>query len=168
MINKIISGGQTGVDRAAHDAAIFNGLDIAGWCPKGRIDENGIIPDKYSCLTEVAGSFASEAQNYNFRTMRNIEDSDGTLVLVPAWPLPETIKDGTILTLQHARSCNKPLLILVLNQSTAKNHASLTEWLYRNSIKALNIAGPRESSQPGIYDLSFNFLQFALSSNYYL
>lgn len=156
------------MDRAALDAAICNGLDIAGWCPKGRIDENGIIPDKYAVLTEATGIFASESENYNFRTRRNIEDSDGTLVLVPALPLPQTIKDGTILTLQHARFCKKPLLILALNQPVVKNYTSLTEWLRHNGIKALNIAGPRESSEPGIYHLSLNFLKFALSSDEYV
>src|SRR5262245_15492232 len=104
MLEKIVSGGQTGVDRAALDVAIELNIEYAGWCPKGRLDENGRIPSKYKNLTEIDGAFTNEKENYDTRTKKNIQDSDGTLVLVPSLPLPEGIKDGTLLTISAVSS----------------------------------------------------------------
>jgi hypothetical protein len=98
MLQKIISGAQTGVDRAALDAAISLDIEYSGWCPKGRLDETGKIPEKYSNIKEISGEFENDQQNYNARTRKNIEDSDATLVIAPEIPLLKEIKDGTLLT----------------------------------------------------------------------
>lgn len=107
-IIRIISGGQTGVDRAALDAAIELKLPISGWCPKGRIAElNSTIPSKYP-LQEANSS------DYSERTMLNIQSSDGTLILVPNMPI--NVTDGTILTIDYAKNNNKPHLIIDLSK----------------------------------------------------
>ena len=150
MIEEIISGGQTGADRAALDTAIKLNIPHVGWCPKGRLAELGTtIPKKYS-LKETATSKFSE------RTELNIQDSDGTLILVPELPLPITINDGTKLTEQKAKEKNKPLLIVDLSKN--EDIDLIVNWIKINDIKVLNIAGPRESLSPGIYQRSLKFL----------
>ena len=84
MIGKIISGGQTGVDRAALDVAIDLDIQYGGWCPKGRLDENGTIPSKYKNLEELNGTFSNDKENYDTRTKKNIQNSDGTLIILPS------------------------------------------------------------------------------------
>lgn len=159
MIKKIISGAQTGTDLAALEAAISYGMEYGGWCPQGRINENGKIPEKYSGLTEIPGMFKSEQDNYNARTKYNIRDSDGTLILAPKIPLPLHIKDGTLLTIQEVKRQNKPYLILDLSESKEKNAEKIANWTEKNCINILNVAGPRESSSPGIYESSLHFLR---------
>lgn len=159
MIQKIISGGQTGVDRAALDFAIKQDIPYGGWCPKGRLDENGVIPSQYTNLKEVPCEFTSDAENYAARTIANIKDSDGTLILVPSIPLPDEIKDGTVLTLEESRKHKKPHLLLSLSEQTPDNASLVLKWIDENAIKVLNIAGPRESSCPWIYGASLRFLK---------
>jgi len=96
MLNKIISGGQTGVDRAALDVGLALGLAVGGWCPKGRRAEDGGIPDRYPLME-------TPERNYQSRTRRNIEDSDGTLLLNQG-----KLDGGTALTVAHARQIGKP------------------------------------------------------------
>ncbi len=106
MIEKIVSGGQTGVDRAALDAAIYMSIPYGGCCPKGRIDELGIIPSKYSNLIAITGNFNTEKENYVASTKANIKDSDGTLIVVPKLPF---LKDsGTAFTITEASVQKKP------------------------------------------------------------
>ena len=146
-ISKIISGGQTGVDRAALDVAIKNNIPHGGWCPKGRKAEDGIIKDTYLLEETVT-------DDYSERTKRNISDSDGTLVLVKK--IPVEVKDGTILTINYAQQEKKPLLVIALD-----NHdffSLIKHWIDEHNIQILNIAGPRESQCPGIYDASFKML----------
>ena len=108
MIEKIIAGGQTGIDRAALDVAIELNIPHGGWCPQGRLAELGqTIPEKY-LLQETKTS------DYSERTKLNIQDSDGTLILVPELPL--TIKDGTLLTIKQVEEKNKPHLIFDLSK----------------------------------------------------
>lgn len=150
MIEKIISGGQTGVDRAALDAAIKLNIPHGGWCPKGRLAElETTIPKKY-LLKETATSDFSE------RTKLNIQDSDGTLIFVPSLPLPASINDGTKLTEQEALARKKPHLIIDLSKEI--NIHLITEWIKTQEIKILNIAGPRESLSPGIYQKTLEVL----------
>ncbi|GGI82681.1 putative molybdenum carrier protein [Legionella impletisoli] len=145
MIEKIVSGGQTGVDQAALLIASELGLEVGGWCPKGGLDENGdSILEKYESMEEASTSVPDE------RTKLNIRDSDGTLIIVPKWPLPERIKDGTILTIEDAKRQEKPYFIVDLS-SNPDIHAVL-EWATSHDIKVLNIGGPRESNSPGIYE----------------
>jgi hypothetical protein len=146
---KIISGGQTGVDRAALDAAIEFAILHGGWCPKGRLAELGqTIPEKYQ-LDET------DSSDFSIRTKLNIRESDGTLIIVPTTPIKVT--DGTLLTIQEVKEINKPYLIIDL--SCEYNIETLLDWIKENTVNVLNIAGPRESQAPGIYAASLVFLK---------
>jgi len=142
---KIISGGQTGVDRAALDFAIKNNIPCGGWCPKGRKAEDGIISDNYPLIE-------TNSSKYTSRTERNVLESDGTLLLYLNNP-----DSGTILTENLCKASNKPFLHIFL-----KEHESFTVlrcWIENNKISTLNIAGPRESNEPGVYSATFKFLK---------
>ena len=153
---QIISGGQTGVDRAALDAAIELNIMYGGFCPKGRLAELGdIIPLKYA-LIETSSS------DYSERTKLNISNSDGMLIIVPCLPLPQKINDGTILTMRYVLEANKPHLIVDI--SKARSIDDIVAWVRRHSIKILNIGGSRESQCPGIYLLTFSFLKKVFSA----
>lgn len=143
-VAKIISGGQTGVDRAALDAALKLGLPCGGWCPKGRRAEDGIIPPQYP-LEETS------SPDYPQRTAMNIQDSDGTLLL--AWGSPA---GGTLLTLKLARKLRKPHLLIALNEGGEPRRVG--EWLRNSGVQTLNVAGPRETEAPGIYARALDFL----------
>lgn len=135
MIIKIVSGGQTGVDRAALDSAIQREISHGGWCPKGRLAEDGPLDQKYR-LKETFSSTCSE------RTRLNVRDSDGTLIGVPE--NLEGIQDGTLLTLQEAQACHKPFFIFDL-YSHEDTPVNIAYWIEKNKMQILNIAGPRES-----------------------
>lgn len=135
-IEKIISGGQTGVDRAALDVALAMGIDCGGWCPKGRRAEDGPIASRYP-LVETA------SPAYSQRTKRNVRDSDGTLILTRGQP-----RGGTLLTQRTAVELGKPCLSIDLSAPGAL--AEIREWLDRHALGVLNVAGPRESQSPGI------------------
>jgi hypothetical protein len=145
MIQKLISGGQTGVDRAALDAALACGLPCGGWCPKGRRAEDGVIPDSYP-LRETP------TDEYPERTEWNVRDSDGTLILTRGTP-----DRGTALTVRLAKRMNKPHYVVDLEQPETPE--VVREWLDANHIKILNVAGPRESSQPGITDEARRYVE---------
>lgn len=144
-IEKIISGGQTGVDRAALDMAFELGIKSGGWCTKGRLAEDGRIPDRYP-LTEA------RTPRYPERTRLNVRDSDGTLILKVG-----KLKGGTALTAKIAGEMGKPFLIVDLELNP--DPAEVRRWIQENSIHSLNIAGPRESGSPGIHDLALGFLR---------
>ena len=150
MLDKIVSGGQTGVDTAALDAAIALGIPHGGWCPKGRLREGGTIPLKYNLQETVSG-------DYSERTKCNIRDSDGTLIFLPR---DKKISDGTLLTIEEAKKINKPYLII--EHFEEDQLTRIKSWLEINAIKTLNIAGPRESQSVGVYKQCFDFLQKAL------
>ncbi|CAG8496205.1 5449_t:CDS:2 [Ambispora gerdemannii] len=138
MIEQIVSGGQTGIDRAALDIAIELKISHGGWCPKGRKAEDGIIPQCYQ-LRET------DSDNYSERTKLNVKDSDGTLILIPG---STAVITGTALTIQEAQAKEKPCLIVDLSKELDDN--LLGRWIKENNIKVLNIAGPRESSSSGL------------------
>ncbi|STX88253.1 putative molybdenum carrier protein [Legionella feeleii] len=142
MLEKIVSGGQTGVDRAALDIAIALGIEYGGWCPKGRLDENGSLPRKYKNLTEVNAEFSNEKENYDARTKKNIRDSDGTLILLPS---SKRIKDGTLLTIEVVSSSRKPYFIVDLSVDTSAIEGCIG-WIADYDINTLNVAGPREAA----------------------
>ena len=149
MLEEVISGGQTGVDRAALDAARELGLRCGGWCPQGRKAEDGTIADRYP-LKETASA------EYPERTEWNVRDSDGTLVLTRGRPT-----EGTAFTIEVARRLGKPCLVLDV---TKKPHASqVRTWTGQHQIQVLNVAGPRESKCPGIYRQAKRFLSQALA-----
>lgn len=137
-VKKIVSGGQTGVDRAALDTAIELKIPHGGWCPKGRIAEDGTLIEKY-LLRET------ETGDYINRTKFNVRDSDGTLII-----LRGVAEGGTALTIEEALQLEKPLFIFNLLDNDPPD--AISEWIQNNQIKILNIAGPRESKQPGIYN----------------
>ena len=140
MIEKVVSGGQTGVDRAALDAAIEVGIGCGGWYPRNRRAEDGIFPKRYP-LKQTNGS------NYFERTRRNVEDTNGTLILASG-----KLNGGTLATLDYARRIGKPFLIIDLDKPNREHRFNgINEWLDVHRIKALNVAGPRESEGPGIY-----------------
>jgi hypothetical protein len=145
LIEKIISGGQTGVDRAALDVALELGIPCGGWCPKGRRAEDGRIPDHYP-LQEASSS------EYPVRTQLNVEDSDGTLVLSLGSPV-----GGTALTIKLAKKFRKPYLLIDLSQGQAPQ--KVLDWARDNQGRILNIAGPREGEAPGIHDRTKVFLR---------
>lgn len=134
---KVISGGQTGVDRAALDVALKLDITCGGWVPKGRRAENGPIPSIYP-MQETRSSA------YSARTRGNVADSDATLILTRGEPT-----DGTKDTLDIAQELGKPYHIVDLKRT----HSPLTalQWLEAKAPRILNVAGPRESEKPGIY-----------------
>jgi hypothetical protein len=131
-VAKIVSGGQTGVDRGALDAAIALGIPHGGWCPKGRWAEDGPISHEYH-LVEL------ESRDYKVRTEKNVIDSDGTLILYR-----ERLQGGTALTNRFAKEHGKPLLRIRIDRVIP--YESIVSWLLENDIRVLNIAGPRGSS----------------------
>ena len=147
-IEKIVSGGQTGVDRAALDAALAAGVPCGGWCPRGRKAEDGAIPARYP-LREA------ESAGYSERTRRNVRDADGTLVIARAEP-----KGGTALTLEVAAGYGKPSLTAHPDEPGEVDR--VRRWLAKNRIGVLNIAGARESESPGIYVAARRFVAMVL------
>ncbi len=140
MIVKIISGGQTGVDRAALDAAIRLGIPHGGWIPKGRLTEEGPLPDTYA-LTETSSSAYAE------RTEKNVIDGDGTLIISR-----RELCGGSAVTRELAEKHGRPWWHVDLEQVSAFRSAlDIRNWIDANRIKVLNVAGPRASKDPRIY-----------------
>jgi len=137
MVKKIISGGQTGVDRAALDWAIARGIPHGGWCPAGRKAEDGVIDAKYQ-LQETGSS------NYRVRTTCNVRYSDATLILNRG-----ELEGGTLETLRIAEREGKAVRVIQVDDEGAVT--GLREWLEQVQPSVLNVAGPRESKRPGIY-----------------
>jgi hypothetical protein len=134
MLRKIISGGQSGADRAGLDFAIKNGLEHGGYVPRGRKAEDGRIDDRYN-LVELSTS------SYPARTMKNIEESDGTVIL----SLERRLSGGTK---------------LIPNPDSLRLEVqALTDFLCSNKIEVLNVAGPRESKEPGVYEWTLYMLR---------
>lgn len=139
-LRTIVSGGQTGADRAALDIALECGLGIGGWVPKGRAAEDGVIPERYTGLRETASADPA------VRTARNVRDSDATLV-VSHGPLG----GGSLLTMEEAARLRRPALHLdlgLLEQGRAVS--ALREWLRTVDPGTLNVAGPRASEDPAL------------------
>lgn len=137
MLHKIVSGGQTGVDRAALDVALALGIPCGGWCPKGRRAEDGIIAVRYP-LTETEGS------NYSLRTEWNVRDSDATLILNEG-----ALEGGTKITAAFAEKYQRPCYIISMQDDSDSD--KIKKWIRQNRVQVLNVAGPRESGRPGIY-----------------
>lgn len=135
-VHRIVSGGQTGVDRGALNAAIALGVPHGGWCPAGRIAEDGRIPDRYRLVEHASADYAH-------RTEQNVIDSDGTLILNRG-----RLKGGTQLTVHLAKRHARPLYRVNLEQPPSLQ--DVRRWLVEADVGVLNVAGPRESSQPGI------------------
>lgn len=138
---KILSGGQTGADRAALDAAIDLGLPLAGWLPRGRKTEDGPLPPRYA-LREM------DSDSYRDRTEKNIIDSDGTLIVSFGPPT-----GGSALTEALALKHDRPCLVLDLEQLHLPAAVrALEKWIRQYTIRTMNVAGPRASGEPRIYE----------------
>ena len=140
----LISGAQTGVDRGALDAALDAGFPCGGWCPEGRLAEDGTIPDRYP-VRELPGA------GYKQRTRQNVIDSDGTLILYFG-----EITGGTLKTLQLCRHLSKPVLTIDahLHDADAAARQAL-DFINHHSIATLNVAGPRLSGAPRAHEYAY-------------
>lgn len=150
MLQRVVSGGQTGVDRGALDAAAACGLACGGWCPRGRRAEDGRIPDAYP-LRETAST------DYRERTRRNVVESDATLIIARG-----ALSGGTALTRELAQRAGRPLLVVDL--ASQPQVEPICEWLRSHHVRVLNVAGPRESQQPGIQRAARRLLTATLRS----
>ena len=147
---KIISGGQTGADRAGLDWAIKNGINYGGWCPKGRKAEDGPIDLRY-VLKE------SPRADYLQRTEWNVRDSDGTVIFT----LAESLSGGSKRTAEYAAKHNKPWIHL--NGCAGSDAAEmLRDFIEKNNVQALNVAGTRGSKEPGVGAFVMEVLDEAL------
>ncbi len=142
MLKKIVSGGQTGVDRAALDVAIDLGIAHGGWIPKGRRTEDGPLPDHYQ-LKEMPSA------DYAERTEQNVVDSDGTLIISRGTPT-----GGSDYTRKMALKHGKQMLHIDLNMHTNPITAAdlVSSWVKMHNIQILNVAGPRASKDPSVYN----------------
>ena len=148
MIRTVVSGGQTGVDRAGLDAAVNAGFPIGGYCPHGRRAEDGTIPEKYPMIERAESE-------YRFRTEKNVIESDGTLILNKG-----DLTNGTKATYDFTVQHGKPCLIVQLDAAEIIKPEQVVRWLDGQFIKVLNVAGPRESKYPeGIYADAVSYLE---------
>lgn len=150
QIEKVVSGGQTGVDRVALDVAIYLDIPHGGWCPLGRRAEDGRIPDSYQ-LKETS------SRDYSVRTEKNVIDSDGTLILYS-----EKLTGGSALTLRLAQRHQRPVLRVDLADTYDGDGSPPIDkvkiWLESNGVRVLNVAGPRASTDVQLSRHSERFL----------
>ena len=148
---KIISGGQTGADRAALDAALASGRTAGGWCPRGRLAEDGIIDERYP-LTETSRS------DYAQRTRFNVRDSDATLIVAR-----RPLTGGTALAEKLALACGRPCIV-VHPDDTPDVVAVCQRWIERHGVQILNVAGPRHSTSTSAYSDTRRVMDALLAS----
>lgn len=154
MIRRIVSGGQTGVDRAALDVALELGIEIGGWVPRGRRADDGRVPERYAGLLEC------DSAAYEVRTELNVRDSDATLILAPG-----PLAGGTALTERIAVRLGKPRLTVDPTQAPLRETAvRVRQWLDSTRPGVLNVAGPRASEAPGIGEAVTELLRLALEN----
>jgi hypothetical protein len=172
---KVISGGQTGVDRAALDAAMKHGFDCGGWCPAGRLDEFGRIPDRYPVKEleqsdkegrspdrpgglETAAPW-EELDLFAQRTLQNVKDSNGTIIIYFG-----KLRGGSAQTVQFCSEQKRPHILIDAAKMSAEGAANLILDLVReHKIDILNVAGPRQSEWLGGYDYAFRVLDIFLT-----
>lgn len=152
-LRKIVSGGQTGVDRGALDAALAAGFPCGGWCPEGRLAEDGPLPSRYP-LEALPGA------DYRARTARNVADSDATVILHFG-----SLKGGTRHTYDDCRAAGKPCLCID-GESTSPADAAiaLAAFIDRYDVATLNVAGPRASEAPVAHEFTRETLDRLLES----
>lgn len=151
MISKIVSGGQTGADRAALDWAISRGIPHGGWCPKGRKAEDGPIPAHYA-LAEMATT------DYPTRTEQNVKDSHATVIISTARELSR----GSALTERLAAKHGKPCLHI--HSGVPTPGILLRSFIQKAGIRTLNVAGPRASNEPGVAEFVRSVLDEAFGA----
>ena len=140
----VMSGGQTGVDRAALDFAMHHELECKGWCPAERWAEDGSIPEKYP-LKETP------SKDPGVRTEWNVRDSDGTLILHEGW-----LDKGSAYTISMCMRLNKA--IIEIDLSGQYDTQKVRDWINKHNISKLNIAGPRQSKSSNAYEEAYMFL----------
>ncbi len=150
VVAKIISGGQTGVDRAALDVALTHRIACGGWVPRGRRAEDGPLSSYYPMREMPDTSYAS-------RTKRNVDASQATLILTRGQPT-----GGTALTVACAARLGR--LCRIVDLQGEPDPVDTRRWLLENGVGVLNVAGPRESTAPGIYEEAATFLDAVLTS----
>ena len=145
---RIVSGGQTGVDRGALDAALSLGLPCGGWCPEGRLAEDGVIPARYPVNPlRDAG--------YDERTVKNVEDSDGTLIITFG-----RASGGTARTIDVCRRLGRPHLIMDATSVTLEEAVCrAVRFVREEDIRQLNVAGPRASGEPRGYEYACSLVR---------
>ena len=149
---KIISGGQTGVDRAALDVALKHGIDCGGSCPSGRFDEFGKIPDRYPVRELEHGGFTE-------RTLQNVKDSDGTVIIYSA-----ELSGGTEQTVRFGVEQQRPYQLIDASKISAEGAVSLiADFVRKHAIDVLNVGGPRQSEWSGGYEYAFRALEIFLA-----
>ncbi len=147
-IKKIISGGQTGADRASLDFAIENDIPHGGWVPKGRLAEDGVISSRYDVLE-------TNSADYHVRTQKNILEADATLIFSHG-----ELTGGSALTQTLAQKYQKPCLHIDLNiLSEFEAAVTILHWLQQHGVEILNVAGSRASKDPDIYRAAFHILE---------
>jgi len=150
----VVSGGQTGVDRAALDVAIELGLPTGGWVPKGRLAEDGVIAERYTNLREA------DSADPAVRTVMNVRDSDATLILSHG-----PVSGGSRLTLVEATRLGRPALhIDLVGRTDDEAVAGIRAWLGDVRPGILNVAGPRASGDPAIGDRATAVLRAVLGT----
>jgi hypothetical protein len=150
---KIISGGQTGVDRAALDVALKNGVDCGGWCPTGRLDEVGRIPNQYPLHELESGGFTE-------RTLQNVKDSNGTIIIYAS-----KLSGGTEQTIRFCVQQQRPYELIDASKVSSDDAARLiSDFVHKRKIDTLNVAGPRQSEWPKGYDYAVRALEPFLNS----
>lgn len=154
-VDKVVSGGQTGADRAALDTALRLGVAHGGWCPRGGLAED--LPTPPGLLSLYPGLSEAPAPEPDVRTRLNVRDSDGTLVLTRR---PARLTGGTALTVRVAEELGKPLLVVSPDADAVVD--TVLAWLVRAGVRVLNVAGPRESKEPGLYDATTHVLEQVL------
>ena len=150
---KLISGGQTGVDRAALDVALKYGIECGGWCPAGRLDEFGRIPGHYPVQELTAGSFTEW-------TLQNVKDSDGTVIIYPG-----KLSGGTEQTVRFCIELQRLHQFIDAAKHSAEDAARLiADFVRENKIDVLNVAGPRQSEWPEGYGYALRALDAFVKS----
>jgi hypothetical protein len=183
---KIISGGQTGVDRAALDVALKHGIACGGWCPDGRLDEFGRISDRYPLKElkpenkegrslDCPGGLAAFAEAtapretaapwqqrgiFAERTLANVRDSDGTIIIYSG-----QARGGTEYTIECCKQLQRPHQLIDASKISAAVAAKLVaDFIRENRIEILNVAGPRQSEWLEGYDYTVRALDRPLNS----
>jgi len=153
VLAQIISGGQTGADRAALDWAIKRGIPHGGWCPSGRKAEDGTIDRRYNLIE-------TPSDDYSQRTEWNVRDSDATAV----FSILRELRGGSLLTVKLAGKYNKPVIHLCQADEQANHAQELRSFIEKFGTLVLNVAGPRASDEPGVYRFVSQILDQALSA----